>query len=381
MVTAAKADVVVIGGGPAGLAAAIAARGAGLDVHVIDRGVFPIDKACGEGLMPDGVAALRRLGVGLCGGDGLPFRGIRFLDRHHVAEAAFPSDMGVGIRRTRLHRLLVEHAQSIGVAISWNMKATAIDSSGVWIDENLLECKWIIGADGFHSQTRRWAGWGSPQESESRVGLRQHFRISPWTDFVEVHWCDGGQAYVTPVGANEVCVALLGRAQEVSFSDLATWFPRLAARLEAKSGETTMRGAFTGTQRLRQVTRRNVALVGDASSAIDAITGDGLALAFRQAEALGAALREGDLSFYETRHRQICRTPFLMARLLLLMDRHGGLRKFTLEALAGRPGIFDKLLAAHVGARHPVVASMDIAALGLRLLARTATSWSGSATP
>ena len=211
--------------------------------------------------------------------------------------------------------------------------------------------------------------------------MRQHFRISPWTDFVEVHWCDGGQAYVTPVGANEVCVALLGRAQEVSFSDLATWFPRLAARLEAKGGETTMRGAFTGTQRLRRVTRRNVALVGDASSAIDAITGDGLALAFRQAEALGAALRKGDLSFYETRHRQICRTPFLMARLLLLMDRHDGLRKFTLEALAGRPGIFDKLLAAHVGARHPVVASMDIVALGLRLLARTATSWSGSATP
>jgi flavin-dependent dehydrogenase len=125
----------------------------------------------------------------------------------------------------------------------------------------------------------------------------------------------------------------------------------------------------------------NVALIGDASAAIDAITGDGLALAFRQAAALGEALRQGDLSRYEARHRQICRTPFLMARLLLLMDRHDTLRKLALQALAGRPAIFDRLLATHVGARHPAAASLDVVALGVGLLAHAATSRSRSAAP
>ena len=85
---------------------------------------------------------------------------------------------------------------------------------------------------------------------------------------------------------------------------------------------SALRGAPTGTMRLRRVTGGNIALLGDASAAIDAISGDGLALAFHQAAALGEALRQDDLALYELRHRQICRAPFLIARLLLLMDCH-----------------------------------------------------------
>ena len=57
-------DVFVIGGGPAGLAAAIAARRRGLDVTVADCSVPPIDKACGEGIMPDGLAATKMIDKG-----------------------------------------------------------------------------------------------------------------------------------------------------------------------------------------------------------------------------------------------------------------------------------------------------------------------------
>jgi len=156
-------------------------------------------------------------------------------------------------------------------------------------------------------------------------------------------------------------------------------FPSVGARLEGKEPSSALRGAFTGMIRLRRVTRKNIALVGDASAAIDAITGDGLALGFRQAEALGAALRAGDLSIYEAKHRRICRAPFLMARLLLLMDRYESLRKLALQALAGHFAIFNGLLAAHVGARHPLAASLDVAALGMQLLTHASMSRLGSA--
>ncbi len=381
MVTPAKTEVVIIGGGPAGLVAALAARRQGFGVCVVDRGIPPIDKACGEGLMPDGVAALRGLGVRLDADQGAPFRGIRFLDDRHVAEAAFPGEAGVGIRRTRLHQLLMENAHAAGVTTLWREKATAIGSKGVRIGDHLIECRWIIGADGVDSQTRRLAGMGAIRENGRRIGLRMHFRVKPWTDFVEVHWSKGEQAYVTPVGAEEVCIALLGGAREVGFASLADRFPRLGERLRGVEPANVARGAFTGTVRPRRVVSGNVALIGDASAAIDAITGDGLALAFRQAAALGEALRKGDLSRYEARHRQICRTPFLMARLLLLMDRHDAFRKLALQALAGRPAIFNRLLATHVGARHPAAASLDVAALGVGLLARAATSRSRGAAP
>ena len=278
-----------------------------------------------------------RLGVRLDAEQGAPFRGIRFLDDRHVAEATFPGEAGVGIRRTRLHQLLMENAQAAGVTTLWREKATAIESKGVRIGDRLIECRWIIGADGVDSQTRRLAGMGAIRENGRRIGLRMHFRVKPWTDFVEVHWSKGEQAYVTPVGAEEVCIALLGCAREVGFANLADRFPRLGERLRGAEPANVARGAFTGTVRLRRVVSGNVALIGDASAAIDAITGDGLALAFRQAAALGEALRQGDLSRYEARHRQICRTPFLMARLLLLMDRHDALRKLALQALAGAP--------------------------------------------
>src|SRR5207253_2995692 len=72
-----QTDVFVIGGGPAGLAAAIAARKRGFEVVVADGAQPPIDKACGEGVMPDGVAALARLGVAATINHGFPFHGIR----------------------------------------------------------------------------------------------------------------------------------------------------------------------------------------------------------------------------------------------------------------------------------------------------------------
>jgi flavin-dependent dehydrogenase len=86
-----QTDVFVIGGGPAGLAAAIASRKKGFRVVVADGARWPIEKACGEGLMPETLAALRELGVSIRPTDGHVLRGVKFVGKQSEVEARFPA--------------------------------------------------------------------------------------------------------------------------------------------------------------------------------------------------------------------------------------------------------------------------------------------------
>jgi len=149
-------DIVVVGGGPAGLAAAIAARRKGLSVAVLDPDRPPIEKACGEGLMPDGVEALERLGVRIENIESYRFRGIRFLSRDVEACAEFPTGFGLGIRRTAFHSALAAHAAATGVDLLWGIGATGLTPDGVLTSAGSVRCQWTIGADGGHSRTRAY---------------------------------------------------------------------------------------------------------------------------------------------------------------------------------------------------------------------------------
>jgi flavin-dependent dehydrogenase len=247
----------------------------------------------------------------------------------------------------------MERAEDTGVVMRWQSRVEALDPSGVRVEGRTVRCRWIIGADGFHSRVRRWTDLLPVRNSARRIGFRQHFRVRPWTDFVEVYWHNHCQAYVTPVGENEVCVAMIASAREVRLSDLSTLFPRLAKRLCGAEPTDSPRGAVTMSVKLPAVIRGQVALVGDASGSVDAITGEGLALAFRQARFLATSLTADDLGTYDTAHRQIGRRPWLMARLLLLMDGNDGMRRGAIRTLAACPRIFGGLLAFHVGALWP----------------------------
>src|SRR5712675_508650 len=153
-----QTDVFVIGGGPAGLAAAIAARQRGFQVVVADgAGPFAIDKACGEGLMPDSVAALRVLGIEVPERGNYPFHGIRFAGANASVEARFGEGCGLGVRRTRLHELMVKRALEAGVSIYWNAPVSAILPGGVNLQDQTVACRWIAGADGATSAVRRCA--------------------------------------------------------------------------------------------------------------------------------------------------------------------------------------------------------------------------------
>ena len=153
-------DVFVVGGGPAGLAAAITARQRGFRVMVADGAQPPIDKACGEGFLPDGVEALERLGIHVPRTEAYPFRGVRFLTSSSLsAEAQFPDGgSGLAVRRTILHSVMIERAAQLGADLLWRTAVTGISQQGVHLGDRFVRARWIVGADGSNSRVRRWAG-------------------------------------------------------------------------------------------------------------------------------------------------------------------------------------------------------------------------------
>ncbi len=361
-------DVFVIGGGPAGLAAAIAARRKGLRVTLADQTAPGADKACGEGLMPETLEALRRLGVEIPMTAGRPFRGIRFLNGSQEVDAGFPASHGLGVRRTTLHAVLAEHAAGCGVQLLWRSSPAGITRAGVRLGQRVITSKWIVAADGGNSTARAWSALDPVPASQRRFGFRRHYRVAPWTDRVEVHWGDDCQFYVTPVGPQEVCVALLSSSPRLRIGEALPGFPALAARLASAAAVSPERGATCTTTRLPRVYRGRLALVGDASGGVDPITGQGLFLAFSQALALAEAFAAENLAQYEAAHRRLARRPAFMARLMLMMDGRARLRRRVMRIFAEEPRLFARMLAVHVGSASAVDYAVNGLQLGWRLV-------------
>ncbi|HVJ91997.1 MAG TPA: FAD-dependent monooxygenase, partial [Labilithrix sp.] len=177
-------DVVVAGGGPAGLATAICAARAGLRVAVLDPRAGVIDKACGEGIMPGGVEALGRLGVHLVG---FPFVGIRYADAVDAsieAHGDFHDGPGLGVRRTVLHAAMRRRALALGVQLRTERLASFEQIAGGVLVNQTMRGRWLVGADGLRSSVRRALGVERPPRGRPRLGVRRHFSLRPWTDRV-----------------------------------------------------------------------------------------------------------------------------------------------------------------------------------------------------
>jgi menaquinone-9 beta-reductase len=344
-------DVLVVGGGPAGLSSAIALRQRGIDCVVVEALSPTIDKACGEGLMPDALATLASLGVVIPERDGYPFRGIRFANSVHQVDAFFPHGTGIGVRRTRLHSSLAEHAHAAGAQVLWSSRLKLLGQNSALINGEEIKFRWLVGADGQASSVRRWAALDAHRKESLRYGFRRHYQISPWSDYVEVHWGPAGQVYVTPIASDCLCVVYVTRDRHSNRRDILGDFPEIARRLRCAPMLSQQKGAVSATRRLHRVANSSVALIGDASGSADAITGEGLAMTFRQAQELAYAIEAGSLESYRHAHEEISRLPHAMGALMLTMDRWPALEIRAMQALASNPAIFHELLSVHMGVK------------------------------
>ena len=349
-------DVAIAGGGPAGLAAAIRAGEKNFFSVVFERSEGPVDKACGEGLMPSGARELARLGVRI--EEAQQFRGIRYVQDGLTLEARFRDGDGLGIRRTVLSGALANRARECGAEIRRATVQSIRQLDGrleLTTDQGLFEARLLVAADGLHSPLRRAAGLEAPPPKKKfffsggpRYGIRRHFGIEPWSDMVEVHWADRVEAYVTPVGPRSVNVAFLGEKGS-DFNDLLTRFPVLQQRLAGAPVESEIRGAGPLLQKVRALHAGRVVLLGDAAGYVDAITGQGLSLAFAGAALLFDRLDltsdlEPQLQAYERAVRPLWRRYALPAGALVALSRRPSLRRAAIRSVAAIPGAFGALV-------------------------------------
>lgn len=328
-------DLIVAGAGPAGLATAVHAARAGLDTVIVDRRPGPIDKACGEGLMPHTVAQLEKLGVAL---GGRPFRGITYTDGVRRVEAEFRSGKGLGMRRTVLSEALHDAAADAGARIVYRDIGTVTqDFAGVQCGD--LRARYLAAADGLHSPIRRALGLNRPARGRRRWGIRRHYAVAPWSDTVDVHWARDTEAYVTPVGDDCVGVAIL-TSEQGAFDSHLTAFPELAGRLAGAPHRSADRAAGPLRQRVRHRSAGRVMLVGDAAGYVDALTGEGLGIAFGGAELLVNCVLAERTDDYDRQWRRMSRRYRLLTAGLLEASGLDPVRAMIVPAAAALPAAF-----------------------------------------
>jgi flavin-dependent dehydrogenase len=331
-------DLIVAGAGPAGLFTAVYANAAGLTVRVIEPRPSPIDKACGEGLMPGAVALLAELGLRTAVElPGRPFAGIRYVDGDRAAEARFATGSGWGMRRDLLQGSMFRLAERAGVEFVEG-SVDHIEQTTDRVSAAGATARYLVAADGLHSRIRTTLGLQRPDHGKPRWGLRRHLQVEPWTDCVEVHWSPDAEAYLTPLGDGWLSVAVL-TGNRGSFGDQLASFPELADRVKGAVGDQ-VRGAGPLRQRVGGRVAGRVLLVGDAAGYLDALSGEGIDVAARSARELVRCLVAGRPQDYDRAWARVTRRYRFLTGALLAIRRRQFLQRHLVGAAARQPRLF-----------------------------------------
>lgn len=342
-------DAVVAGGSVAGSTAARELAGRGLKVALVDKARFPRPKACGEGLLPHGVAALREMGIEV---SGPRVRGLRFVSPSGVtAEADFPSGHGIVVRRERFdERLFRAAAETPGV--------TAFE--GTAYDPGSFPAKWVIGADGIRSQFHRRPEFPASPPALKRAGFSTHVRgLEIDRERVEVILHDAGEVYLAPSEEDEALVACLfrqesappGATNEERVLHVLLSLDVLRGRTRGVSFTTPVLAAAPLGLRVGAVVSGDTLLVGDAAGAPDPVTGEGMSLAILSARAAAEAVAAGRPEQYERERRRLAAGSDWLGRWMLRATRYPAIADRAVASLVEHPDLFAKLLEIALGER------------------------------
>ena len=319
-----RPDVAIVGGGPAGSSLAAVLGRRGVRVALYEKARHPRLKPCGEGLLPHGVRALRRIA-------GLPaapsVRGLRFVAGRAAVDADFPDEAGLVVRRDRFDAWLFDIAAATPNVDVRAGTAYRGEPAGV-----------VVGADGVRSMFhRRLPGhFAEPR----RVGLSAHAAgIAGLRDQVEVFFHDEGELYLAPTGGGEALVSVLldyRSFRRDGVSHLIAKTPSLrdrSRRMEFTS--PLLASAPLGLHVPRIVDREaRLLLVGDAAGTPDPITAGGLALTLASTESAADAIVSGDFDRYATSRARMGRTAWRLGRLLLWLGRTERRAEWVLRELS-----------------------------------------------
>lgn len=331
-------DVIIVGAGPAGSALAIHLARQGRQVLLLDRAEFPREKACGEGLMPAGVAALSRLGIAV---HGAPFYGVRYRYAGRTAQGEFPRGLhGLGVRRFHLDATLMDAARAepnVLVKTSTHVQGPLHDENGVvgiLADGREYRAPLTIAADGANSVLRHRLGWDASQRSK-RHGFRRHYRAtSPTPEWVDVRLAPEQETYTTPLPDGEMLVASLGTSHIEPMGLEPLDAPLGAAPLQVRARTRHCQGCV---------------LLGDAAGNCDPITGGGIAQALLSAELLARHLRAWPptaetLGRFDLEREAMLASYRRLTSAVLALNAHPAFWHPALFALDRSPWLFSKLL-------------------------------------